>query len=53
MTYADVAAVPRVQLLGAGEAVSVLGRGERRNRLRFLLKKRMIYMVVVSLNVKH
>ena len=46
MTYSHVAAVPRVQLLGASEAVSVLRRGERRNLLHFLLKWATIYTFV-------
>ena len=54
MTYSHVAAVPRVQLLGASEAVSVLRRGERRNLLRFLLKKAAVYTIVqVKLTVQH
>ena len=54
MTYSHVAAVPWVQLLGASEAVSVLRRGERRNLLRFLLKKQAVYTIVqVKLTVQH
>ena len=46
VTYPHVAAIPRVQLLCASETVSVLRRGERRNLLRFLLKRGIIYVVV-------